>query len=480
MIRLKRKAGAGFFLHSMPAFLFISLFSIWYISAGLFPHFPAVDNEYNDLAEAFLRGQAHLLEAPNPQLMELQDPYDASQRTVPYRWDATYFNGKYYLYWGPVPAVVMALAWALTGSPLPGWLPAWFALLAAGLFLWAILLKLQTQFFPESPAFSSGLFLLLGCFNLPMLFLLGRPIIYETSIAFGQMFLLAGLYAWLAAYLSDHHPGAYFAAGLCWGLAVCSRYNLLLAACVFLGFSYWALQSTPGKLNRKMALTLPFLACLAALGYYNAIRFGNPLESGFRYQLSIPEVQGVSYSAEYIPSNLFAYLAYPQLTSARFPFVISTLPAGRPVDEVTAGLFASLPGVWLLPIGLLINFRLGLRREPAPTTANVRLVILMIAMACSIQFLFLLGFFFSAMRYVADFLPLMMVCIAALFWRADSLLPVKRYTRFLLWFAVSVFTAWTALLAFFGSFDIPPRMFAEANPALYASLAAFWNSLIMR
>ena len=59
------------------------------------------------------------------------------------------------------------------------------------------------------------------------------------------------------------------------------------------------------------------------LGLYNFIRFGNPLETGLTYQLTIPEFSGITYSLSYIPSNLYVYLVYPLTGSATFPFIQS-------------------------------------------------------------------------------------------------------------------------------------------------------------
>jgi len=57
------------------------------------------------------------LERPDPRLAELGDPYEYTQRKdIPYHWDASYYEGRYYLYWGPVPALVSAAFEALAGS----------------------------------------------------------------------------------------------------------------------------------------------------------------------------------------------------------------------------------------------------------------------------------------------------------------------------------------------------------------------------
>jgi hypothetical protein len=57
-------------------------------------------------------GSAH---SPAPEISALPDPYD-SVANGPYRLhDASFYKGRYYLYFGPVPAVVLFLPFSLLG-----------------------------------------------------------------------------------------------------------------------------------------------------------------------------------------------------------------------------------------------------------------------------------------------------------------------------------------------------------------------------
>ena len=86
------------------------LISLWYITAGMLTHWSPYSRYYDRQADAFLAGQLSLLEAPPAALATLPNVYDVRQRSgIDYIWDASYYNGKYYLYWGPVPA------WLLPG-----------------------------------------------------------------------------------------------------------------------------------------------------------------------------------------------------------------------------------------------------------------------------------------------------------------------------------------------------------------------------
>ena len=64
-------------------------------------------------------GKPHLLVEPNPELLKLENPYDYHQRRdLEYLWDTTLYNGKYYLYWGPVPAVLGVIVSSITSKPV--------------------------------------------------------------------------------------------------------------------------------------------------------------------------------------------------------------------------------------------------------------------------------------------------------------------------------------------------------------------------
>src|SRR5687767_3100512 len=67
------------------------------------------DAYYASLAEGFLRGQLSMAHEPHASLMAMPHPYNMEARDaaqVPYLWDASYFDGRYYLYFTPLPALL--------------------------------------------------------------------------------------------------------------------------------------------------------------------------------------------------------------------------------------------------------------------------------------------------------------------------------------------------------------------------------------
>src|SRR5262245_52111027 len=75
---------------------------------------------YNHLGRAFAKGQLHLPLEPPQELLNLPNPWDATAN-APYRLhDVALYNGRYYLYHGAGPAIMMFAPWRLlTGYDLP-------------------------------------------------------------------------------------------------------------------------------------------------------------------------------------------------------------------------------------------------------------------------------------------------------------------------------------------------------------------------
>src|SRR5271170_7732742 len=72
-------------------------------------------HHYEYLVDGFLHGHASLSVQPAPQLLALADPYDPAQNGPWRLWDASLYHGKFYLYFGPTPVLLMFPWRVLTG-----------------------------------------------------------------------------------------------------------------------------------------------------------------------------------------------------------------------------------------------------------------------------------------------------------------------------------------------------------------------------
>ena len=467
----------------------IAIYALWYSSAGRFPAFPEFGNDYIHLGESFLHGQLSLLGQPSPQLKALQNPYDYLQReNIPYHWDASYYEGRYYLYWGPVPALVFAAAEGLTRTQPSASVMVDLPYIGLGFMLLTIFLLILRCFFPHASSLSPGLFTLMALVNLPFLFLLGNPQIYHTSIIFGQFFLILGLLGWVIYFISGKSAWLIIA-GLGWGLAVGSRVNLAVSVAIYLVFALAWMGRESGwrpSWTRDGYLLIPLALCAIGLGAYNFARFGNPLETGQLYQLTIPVMHSSYFSISYLPANLFIYLFYPIDLVAKFPFVKSALfdvsmlpgwlsvPAAMSFDHNIFGVFSSAPELWLLGLGVPL-FIQGERRAFQPPFSKRFYLFAMVAIAGLGQFLFLMVFFFGAERYIPDFYIPMVLGTSMLLWRMDEIFKSRGGIRVIFWLIAAGLILWTAGMGIFGGFGVPPQLFRSFNPVLYGRLASYWN-----
>lgn len=495
---------------------------VWYLTAGTMTTWTPYTSYFDRLGQAFLAGQVALLEKPSPELLALENPYDWRAREgIPQLWDATLYQGRYYLYWGPVPGLVAAGMRAVTGAVIED--QALILLFCGGLVIvFALTLALlREKLFPHAPAWTLLLLTLFCGLSVPLLWLVNRPSVYETAIAGGQFFLFLGLYAALRALLGAGNPRGWLAlAGFAWGAAVNCRLNLAFAVGVFcLVIAWLALMRGQQKAGWRarlrevdwrsaasvlLPLALPLLLWAAGLGWYNYARFGSPLETGHRYQLTGPalpaDYRHVTSLAYALPS-LYSYLARPlQVNGSEFPFVFAPyiresmwpffirLPEHYYYPEPVAGLPLIAPGVWLalLPVAGLLRRAWGwlhedytVRSSEAVENDNALPGWLWALTWGGLLALFapLLVFISTSMRYLADVTPMLALLSALGLWwglRACRAHPWRRGGLILLALALLLVSIAIGLLLNFTNGD---QRFAANNPALYQAIAHFFTPL---
>jgi hypothetical protein len=202
----------------------IGLIQLWLFSCGRMWSWPKDTIYYPVLADAFMHGQVTLRVQPRPELLALPDPYDPAANQS-YRWhDAVLFSGKYYLYWGPVPALIeAAICFVLgIGSPDIGDQQIACVFVFSTVVMATILLvQVKEHLFPNLGAAAILPAVLTLGLGAPALRIGG---VYGAAIAGGQFFLLAGVCAaWFGLARGRARPLWLMAAGECWALSAGSR-----------------------------------------------------------------------------------------------------------------------------------------------------------------------------------------------------------------------------------------------------------------
>ncbi len=309
-------------------------------------------HHYQYLVDGFLSGHTHLSIAPAKELLALPDPRDPAQNLRYRLWDASLYEGKYYLYYGPSPALLLMLPWkVITGFALPQRL-ATGLFACAGLGAMALLLSgIRRRYFPAATPRQLALAVLLAGQVSWLPVILRRPAFWELPIV-----TAAALLTWSLFFLWRYHAGNRrarwaVAAGVALACAVGARPTYVFTAgLVTLLFALppdrgW---SPAGWLRRLLPVTIPLAAGIAGLLIYNEARFGHFLEFGQRFSLwGIDEREVHHFSLSYLPFNTWIYFFSLPEVSPYFPFLRTVwpgdLPAGYVATEEMPGLLFALP-----------------------------------------------------------------------------------------------------------------------------------------
>jgi len=410
----------------------LHFFSSWCATTKWFDQRP---DAYNLVTAAWDKGQLALPIEPHPELLKLDNPYDPVQN-APYRvHDASFYKGKYYMYFGAGPVAFLLNPWrVLSGLYLTQALAT--GLFASLSFLAAtgLLLRLRRRYWPSASSWSVVVGILAMGLGGAGLQLAQSADFYPVPIACASACGMLGLYALVRAIGPNGLSTPWLmVASLAWGAALAARPNSILAAAVlavplFMIFNQWRTQRISIKRLgvQMLALVLPVVAIGLALLWYNWRRFDSPFEFGMKYQLA-GEIftQKQFLSLENFVIHFYDYLLSPAAWSRYFPFF-------QPAAAQPYGVLLVMPVLWLMAA-----VPAALRSAVRPIEALWVGRILGFSAVGATAMVFL--FFGVTHRYYGDFLPFLTVlaCVGLLgldaklsaahgrfYWRAASSLAV--------------------------------------------------------
>jgi hypothetical protein len=199
--------------------LFVLTVYIWLISIGHWTKWPASSSYYYSLATSFSRGQLSLDLKPYPALLALPNPYDPDARTgIAYPQDVSLYRGKFYLYFGPVPALILVIARILSSGVIGDQYLVFAFVSGIFLLLSLFIVNLRQRYFPDISAGSIALVVLMVGLMSPFGWVLGNPSIYNAAIAAGQFFFSLGSIPSSARSKAIPHQNGKWRSPDCYGL----------------------------------------------------------------------------------------------------------------------------------------------------------------------------------------------------------------------------------------------------------------------
>jgi hypothetical protein len=451
-------------LFIIPFSVGIILFYAWLSMSGTGETSGVTSYYYSYLADAFLDGNLHLAWRPDPHLLSLDNPYDPQARSELEKLDIltpvdfSLYEGKFYLYWGPVPGLLLAaVQFFLRQSSVDDSFLAF--VFGTGIFFAQsmLILTIWDRYFHTLPKWILHISIVLAGLIWPIALLRSyydHARIYQAAIAGGQLFLISGLLMTFTAIAGPTTSSwRLAAAGLLWALAIGSRHLLVIPIflmCIITAL--WITREAVGFVTKVIKITslgLPLLLGGMGLGWYNWARFGSITETGLFYQLAGVNLQKHStelFSSLNIIQNLYNYLFSAPGFTSKFPFV-SMLQISKTIAlpfYASPGFYYAEPMTGLLYLfpfavfaiipltGLLSDLFKRTPKTPGLQSGEQGLITwltLNLVISCFTSFLWIMFYFWAGMRHLGDLLPLLTILSLIGFWQGYRLSAHKSLTN---------------------------------------------------
>jgi len=416
----------------------------------------AEDDYYNLLVQGFSSGQLSVKRDAPPELAKLSNPYDPSANATSvwsvqhFCYEMSYYEGRLYLYFGVTPALV--LFWpseALTGQYCSH-KDAVVIFDAVGFLVAAwLLFAVWRRYFADTTIWNVAVgAIALGlapCFMDQLSYCDLHEVPRSCGFAFTMLALAA---VWNALHQPVRRILWLVLGSVAYALAVGARPTLLPGIVIVLMpvALNWRSSTESASVWKKICMVaaaiMPAMLVGAGLATYNFLRFGDPLEFGWRYQLTdIENTQAHPFDWHYLWFNFKFYFLQPLHWSDTFPFIHAgtwpSLPAHYyGVGNPYCGILVNYPLVW---VSLAVTL---LWAKPITETLALRGFIWATTLLFVTGAVTLCGFFCGSSSYLSDFMPALMMLAVIGACSLESALKGKG--RRLLWFRI----CWFLLLAY--------------------------------
>jgi hypothetical protein len=436
---------------------------------------------YNLLIDGYLEGQLHMKVEVPEELLRLKDPYDPNQRPPGLGLhDASFYHGKYYVYFGVAPVVTLMLPFRLmTGNDLPQPVAALVFVYLGFLAAVGIWLSIRRRYFPNTSTAVVVLCILVLGLAATGPVLLRRPHMWELPIGAGAAFAMFMLGCIWRSVHSERRRVVWFAgAGLSLGLAIGSRPTYLLASVgLAVPLAWWWCSERRVPWRAALGAALPLALIGSAMAWHNYARFGDPLQFGQAYQFSLDyESKVAHFRPGYVGFNAWRYFWSPAQWTPYFPFIapadLPPKPAGFGGHDDVYGILRNLPIAWLALLAPLAASRRSPKDREMLLSWLGSTALVFAAMAAILLF-----FFGSLTRYQSDFTPPLMLLATV------GVLAVERELGRCRWWALRAAGrgVWGAVAIGSVGFGVLlslqlDGLLGERNPALARSMAKTLNA----
>ncbi|MBQ7265362.1 MAG: hypothetical protein IJS61_04610 [Firmicutes bacterium] len=397
---------------------------------------------YPNLSKALLQGHFDLpFFKADERLLQMANPYDTTYRAIAtknnFHWDYAFYKGKYYVYFGIVPALLLFLpAKAFFNADLHGNFGVLVFMMIYIPIAFKFIHTLFKKYFKNS---SFALFILTAqtfVFCSALNYLSMRNDLYAIPILTGLLFSVLGLDMWLSGTDEKGHIkngvklilGSFFVA-----LTAGCRPQFLVTAffalpIFFKNFKERELFTLKGK-GKTFLFLLPFMIVGALLMYYNYARFGSPFDFGANYNLTTNDMTVRGFKLDRLPYGIYACLFQPLNIKSTFPFIAFCPPDSSYMgvfiyETLYGGAFATLPFTLICFALYFKDTRKALKNKGIFPFTLLCLVFALVIICADVNMAGLVA------RYMCDFLWLIMLAAILIFLTLEEKAKEKKLLRF--------------------------------------------------
>lgn len=284
-------------------------------------------NQYEVFAESLINGKLYFDYEVDDRLLEMDNPYDHDEREaldIDYHWDHAFYNGKYYMYFGVVPAVLVFVPFKLiTGVSLRTYhaTQIFVTLLIIGLFK---LFKLIASKFFREMTNSVFIFTFMAFSVMSVWYFVDAPALYCTAISAGVCFEIWSFYFFFMAIFATKSQGetlmTLVIGSLLGALTFGCRPTVALANLILIPVLIAIVREKRFEKHVPIKLlisVIPYAVIGTLLMWYNYARFGSVFEFGQSYQLTVTDQSNYgSFLSHVSLGRILEWLSYYFLTTS--------------------------------------------------------------------------------------------------------------------------------------------------------------------
>lgn len=277
---------------------------------------PEHRNQYELISDQLIKGEISFDYKVDEKLIEMDNPYDYQAREdkkIDYYWDHAFYNNKYYMYFGIVPAIILFVPFKLiTGKTLITYQATQIFTLFFIIGIYALFSLLMKKIEKKFSIFVV-IFTSMSISIMSIWYIAAAPALYCTAIVSGMCMMIWSFYFFFkAAYICNKENlclvfatiGSLFGA-LAFGCRPPIALANIIAIPMYIDFLKEKKKTTKFIL-KNILIFIPYIIIGLLLMYYNYIRFDNIFEFGQSYQLTVTDQS--NYGNLLANFNLLDYL----------------------------------------------------------------------------------------------------------------------------------------------------------------------------